>query len=126
MKLSDDELWELMFANGIKRSWMVWSNGHCPACQKPVPMYEWMPDALERPWKMQCPQCRELFPKNDFGQFYRSGLDEQAVFEPARADRSLLFNAEHPDPADPLHRFGVDDGEGYVEGRNAGGSSART
>ena len=29
-----------------------------------------------------------------------------------------LFNAEHPDPADPLHRFGVDDGEGYVEGQN--------
>ena len=116
VKLSDDELWELMFSNSIKRSWMVWSNGHCPACQKPVPMYEWIPAALERPWKMQCPQCRELFPKNDFGKFYRSGLNEQGIFEPARADRSLLFNAEHPDPADPLHRFGVDDGEGYVDG----------
>ncbi|MCU0872051.1 MAG: heparinase II/III-family protein [Pirellulaceae bacterium] len=116
MKLADDELWELMFSNGIKRSWMVWSNGHCPACQKPVPMYEWIPAALDRPWKMQCPQCRELFPKNDFGRFYRSGLNEQAIFEPARADRSLLFNTGHPDPADPLHRFGVDDGEGYVDG----------
>ena len=39
------------------------------------------------------------------------------MFEPARADRSLLFNTEHPDPADPLHRFGVDDGEGYVDGQ---------
>ncbi|MCX7425400.1 MAG: heparinase II/III family protein [Planctomycetia bacterium] len=117
LKLSDDELWELMFSNSIKRSWMVWSNGHCPACQKPVPMYEWVPAALERPWKMQCPQCRELFPKNDFGKFYRSGLNEQGVFEPARADRSLLFNIDHPDPADPLHRFGVDDGEGYVDGQ---------
>jgi hypothetical protein len=115
-KLSDDELWGLMFSNGIKRSWMVWSNGHCPACRKPVPMYEWVPSALERPWTMQCPQCRELFPKNDFGKFYRSGLNAQGVFEPARADRSLLFNAGHPDPADPLHRFGVDDGEGYVDG----------
>ena len=36
------------------------------------------------------------------------------MFEPQRADRSLLFNAEHPAPSDPLHGFGVDDGEGYV------------
>ena len=33
-----------------------------------------------------------------------------------RADRSLLVNLEHPDPADPLRTFGVDDGEGYVAG----------
>jgi len=63
-----------------------------------------------------CPHCRELFPKNDFEKFYRSGLDERNVFDPNRADRSLLFNAEHPDPADPLHKFAVDDGEGYVDG----------
>ena len=65
---------------------------------------------------MQCPRCGEFFPKNDFQAYYRSGLNEQAEFEPGRADRSLLWNAEHPDPTDPLHRFGVDDGEGYVEG----------
>ena len=115
-RLSDDELWDLMFSNSIKRSWMVWSNGHCPACQQPVPMYEWVIHALAQPWKVQCPHCQEFFPKNDFQKFYRSGLNEQGVFEPARADRSLLFNVEHPDPTDPLHRFGVDDGEGYVAG----------
>ncbi|NLX55137.1 MAG: hypothetical protein GXY58_08490 [Planctomycetaceae bacterium] len=114
MRLSDDQLWDLMFSNSIKRSWMVWSNGHCPACQQPVPMYEWVVRAMEQPWKVQCPHCRELFPKNDFQQFYRSGLNAQGVFEPARADRSLLFNTEHADPADPLHSFGVDDGDGYV------------
>jgi hypothetical protein len=116
MKLSDEQLWDLMFSNSIKRSWMVWSNGHCPACKKAVPMYEWRPAALVRPWKMQCPHCKGLFPKNDFAKFYRSGLNEQGIFEPARADRSLLFNAEHPEPNDPLRMFGVDDGDGYVEG----------
>ncbi len=115
MELSDDELWNLMFGNTIRRAWQVWSDGHCPACKKPVPMYEWTPDALKQPWKMRCPQCNELFPKNDFLKFYRSGLNEQLVFDPQRADRSLLFNAEHPSASDPLHRFGVDDGEGYVE-----------
>jgi len=114
MEMSDDELWELMFGNTLKRAWQVWSDGHCPSCNKPVPMYEWIPDALKKPWKMRCPQCMELFPKNDFARFYRSGLDEQNVFDPKRADRSLLFNAEHPDQSDPLHKFGVDDGDGYV------------
>ena len=88
LRMSDEELWDLMFSNGIKRSWMVWSNGHCPACQQSVPMYEWVVDALARPWKMQCPHCQELFPKNDFHKFYRSGLNEQGVFEPARRPQS--------------------------------------
>lgn len=115
MDMSDDALWDLMFGNTIRRAWQVWSDGYCPACKKPVPMYEWVADALGHPWKMRCPHCRELFPKNDFLEFYRSGLNAQRVFEPNLADRSLLFNGEHPDPSDPLHKFGVDDGEGYVE-----------
>ncbi len=116
MRMPDDELWQLMFGNTIRRSWMVWSNGFCPACKQPVPMYTWEIDALRTPWKVRCPHCGELFPKNDFARFYRSGLDEHGIFEPARADRSLLYNTEHPDPHDPLHLFGVDDGEGYVQG----------
>ena len=27
-RMSDDELWSLMFGPTITRSWMVWSNGH--------------------------------------------------------------------------------------------------
>lgn len=116
MELSDEHLWGLMFGPTIKRSWMVWSNGHCPACKASVPMYTWKMDALKRPWKVWCPHCSEQFPKNDFLKYYNSGLDQRGVFDPKLADRSLLFNTEHPDPSDPLHTFGVDDGEGYVEG----------
>jgi hypothetical protein len=115
-RMSDERLWSLMFGSTITRSWMVWSNGHCPACKASVPMYAWEMDALKYPWKTRCPHCRALFPTNDFARFYRSGLDADGVFDPRRADRSLLYNAAHPDPKDPLHRFGVDDGEGYVEG----------
>jgi hypothetical protein len=113
---SDAALWELMFGPGIKRSWMVWSDGHCPSCRKSVTMYQWEVAALKKPWKVGCPHCREFFPKNDFYRYYESGRDASGLFDPARADRALLVNAEHPDPKDPLHRFGVDDGEGYVEG----------
>ena len=114
MELSDEELWDLMFGATLPRSWMVWSNGHCPACKKSVEMYNWKSDGWNHPWKVRCPNCKELFPKNDFEAYYKSGLDEHGVFSPAQANKSLLFNTEHPDPADPLHKFGVDDGFGYV------------
>lgn len=116
MRFSDDELWYMMFGCTITRSWMVWSDGYCPACKNDVRMYNWKMNALDIPWKVKCPHCDETFPKNDFYKFYRSGLDDHGVFNPQKADRSLLFNVEHPDPDDPLHSFGVDDGEGYVEG----------
>ena len=106
-RLSDAELRALMFGNTIKRSWFVWSSGHCPACNGDATMFAWKIDALKHPWKVQCPHCSELFPKNDFAAFYRSGLDADGIFQPARADRSLLGTG-----------FGVDDGEGYVDGEN--------
>ena len=115
-KMSDAKLWGLMFGPTITRSWHVWSDGHCPACKKPVPMYNWLVDPLKHAWKVRCPHCKELFPKNDFGKFYRSGLDRHGVFDPKRADRSLLFNAEKPDAKGAARTFGVDDGEGFVQG----------
>ncbi|MCA9450415.1 MAG: hypothetical protein KC931_25050, partial [Candidatus Omnitrophica bacterium] len=114
MKFSDEELWDSMFGPTIDRSWMVWSDGHCPDCNEPVPMYNWKMNALNLPWKVQCPHCQALFPKNDFKKFYDSGLDDRGIFDPERADRTLLFNSEHPDPNDPKHLYGVDDGDGYV------------
>lgn len=115
LKTSDDELWEWTFSPVITRSWMVWSDGFCPSCKKDVRMYDWKIDPWEVPWKVRCPHCAELFPKNDFYAYHRSGLDEQGLFQYERADKSLLFNADHPDASDPLHTFGVDDGEGYVD-----------
>lgn len=115
LEASDDELWEMVFGPHIKRSWMVWSNGFCPACKAEVKMYNWLMDPWAHRWKVQCPHCEARFPTNDFGAFHRSGLDEHGVFRPKLANRSLLFNADHPAPDDPLRLFGVDDGEGYVD-----------
>ena len=118
IELSDDELWSLMFSHTLERAWMVWSDGHCPACKKDVVMYNWRINAWKHPWKLQCPNCGQLFPKNDFHKFYLSGLDEHGIFQHNLADRSLLYNTEHPDPADPLHKFGVDGGKGYSDGKH--------
>jgi hypothetical protein len=116
--MSDDALWALVFSHRLTRAWQVWSNGHCPVCLTSLPEYTWVMDGLTRPWKTRCPACNEVFPKNDFAAYHRSGLDEAGFFDPARADRRLLFNSEHPDPADPLHAYGVDDGEGWTDGKN--------
>ena len=116
LKQSDVELWSAMFGATIQRSWHVWSNGFCPQCRQSTPMNTWKIDALNFPWKVACPHCQETFPKNDFAAFYKSGINAHGIFDPARADRSLLVNADHPAATDPLHRFGVDDGTGYSDG----------
>jgi len=114
---SDTELWDLMFGPTITRARVVDADGCCPVCNGATPMYTWKVDALHMPWKVACPHCGEQFPKNDFYAYYRSGLDVHGVFDPKLPDRRLLVNRDHPDPADPLHQFGVDDGEGYSDGQ---------
>lgn len=77
--------------------------------------YPYDPDFINKPWKLTCPSCDAVFPTNDFGKYYASAIDEHGLFNPAKGDTSLLFNEAHPDPHDPLHKFGVDDGFGYVD-----------
>lgn len=114
--MSMDEVWKLMYSSGLPRSHIVFSNGWCPACKEAVTMYDWIEDPFNRPWKSWCPRCGAGFPKNDFEKYYLSGLDEHREFKYELADKKLLYNEEAPDPDDPMHKFGVDDGNGYTEG----------
>jgi hypothetical protein len=78
--------------------------GGCPNCGPVIydtDKYPYQVDIWGHPWQIQCPRCKDWFPKNDFGKYYHSGIDETGVFNPKRADRSLLFNADHPDAGDP-------------------------
>ncbi len=125
--MSDDELWELMFGYTIKRSLMVRSDGKCPDCGKPVPMYTWRIDAKNVRWKVQCPHCGASFPKNDFEAYMKSGLDEYGIFRHHLADESLLashmdeeaFRAARLYPegySDAAYVKGIDDGDGSMDG----------
>lgn len=82
--------------------------------------YPYEPDFENKPWKLTCPSCKVVFPTNDFGKYYESAIDEYGFFNPAKGDKSLLYNAEHPDPKDPLHKYGVDDGFGYIDQNGRG------
>ena len=117
LDMDDEALWKLVPEQALPRSTSVNIYLGCPKCGRAVFKHGPKPykhDWRKRMWKIQCPECGEVWPKNDFGKYYESGKGPGYKFDPARADKSLLFNTDHPDPKDPLHKFGVDDGLGYV------------
>jgi hypothetical protein len=125
-EMSDEDLWRLVPGQGLPRCidvTMTYTKSGkvrpgCLVCGDKVfkhGNYPYHPDVFGKPWKLTCPSCGSVFPTNDFGAFYRSALDEHGCFDAGRGDKSLLFNTEHPDPQDPLHKWGVDDGWGYTD-----------
>ncbi|MFP3903198.1 MAG: hypothetical protein ACLFWB_03030, partial [Armatimonadota bacterium] len=118
IEMSDEELWKLIPSQDVPRGIHTNNIVGCPNCGDgivPYGNYPWICDFRDRPWKIECPNCGEVYPKNDFGAFYESALDEHGFFRRELGDRSLLFNAEHPDPDDPLHDLYVDDGYGMKD-----------
>lgn len=121
VKFSDEDLWKLVPGQKLPRGIDVnmqnaVRTGGCPNCGPVIyetSKYPWGTDVWGHPWKIRCPRCNEWFPKNDFGKFYASALDERGCFDAKLGDRSLLFNTDHPDPNDPQHTWCVDDGWGW-------------
>jgi hypothetical protein len=121
---SDEQLWDAVPSQELPRSIHIFNVAGtnrialCPQCREgiiPFGNYPWRVDAVKRPWKIECPNCHAIFPKNDFGAYYRSALDEHGFFRKGKGDPSLLVNAEHPDPNDALHTAYVDDGYGWKD-----------
>jgi len=124
-----DEIWDIPFSPTLMRSHHVLSDGDCPICKQSVPMYEWIINPFKHPWKVQCPYCDELFPKNDFYAYYLSGLDSKRMFRYDLADETLLvpdgiptedterekdrINHPYGDIPGPTSYDYVDDGSGY-------------
>ena len=123
---SDDELWHMIPGQDLPRCIDVTLDRSsknptvlgCLRCGKQLTRfggYPYNPDIKNKPWKLTCPSCQIVFPTNDFAKYYASGIDETGVFNPSKANRAFLYNEAHPDPKDPLHKYGVDDGYGYVD-----------
>ena len=123
---SDEELWSMVQGQNLPRTIDVTFDRlttgpkilGCLKCGLDVlnyGNYPYNPDFENKPWKLTCPSCKSVFPTNDFAKFFKSAIDETGQFDASKGDKSLLFNADHPDPKDPLHKFGVDDGFGYID-----------
>ncbi len=124
LERSDEELWRMVTPQSLPRTihtTLIRGTNRtalCPKCGDgivPFGNYPWKNDAKRQPWKLRCPNCQEVFPKNDFWAYYLSALDKHGKFQPGQGDRKLLFNTDHPDPKDPLHKYGVDDGYGWYD-----------
>ncbi len=123
---SDEELWGMVQGQNLPRTIDVTFDRvtkgpkilGCLKCGLDVLKYgnyPYEPEFEKKPWKLTCPNCNSVFPTNDFAKFFKSAIDASGQFDASKGDKSLLFNAEHPDPKDPLHKFGVDDGFGYID-----------
>lgn len=58
----------------VPRAFLVHSSG-CPVCKDKIyrhGMYSWIIDP-EKPFKIQCPECKNIFPDNDFAAFLATG-----------------------------------------------------
>ncbi|MBR2181062.1 MAG: hypothetical protein IJ949_04135, partial [Oscillospiraceae bacterium] len=85
-----DHIYNIIPANTIPRAYdmveakdpEIW---HCIYCGtdllKRYGKDCWGIDSINRPWKVQCPECKRLFPSNDFDSYYKNGLDEHGEFD---------------------------------------------
>ncbi|GAA3406310.1 carbohydrate binding domain-containing protein [Paenibacillus hodogayensis] len=110
-----DFLWDSVPGPNLPRSYGVNQVLGSPITGRGIDVYGNYPykaDALNDPWKIVDPSSGYKFPTNDFGAYYRSGLDDHGLFQPALADRSLLVNTLYPEKGPT---WGVDDGFGWVD-----------
>ncbi len=85
-----DELYDMIHSQGILRTNFVGVKEdpefrYCRYCGDDLVnkynRFPWSMDPLNRPWKIQCPECKRTFPSNDFGSFYENGLNEHGEFD---------------------------------------------
>lgn len=113
--MSDDELWAMVTTQELPRDIHTNKDVGCPNCGDGITRFGNYPWRVGGDWRLECPNCGAVYPKNDFRAFYESALDEHGCFRRELGDKTLLFNAEHPEPNDPRHKLYVDDGYGLTD-----------
>ncbi|MBQ7120580.1 MAG: S-layer homology domain-containing protein [Oscillospiraceae bacterium] len=80
-----DKIYSLAIPEGVPRTYHV---GHkydpqcynCRYCGKNLgSIYSWDTSPVSKPWKIQCPECKRVFPSNDFASFYELGVSENGL-----------------------------------------------
>ncbi len=111
-----DIIYDLIHSEGIPRNFSVGiasdqNKTVCRYCGVKLGVkygtYPWLHSALQNPWKVKCPDCKSLFPSNDFGSFYKLGLNEYGEFSRLRAldaHRQMLLEKGLLSPADDLSK----------------------
>ena len=77
----------------------------CPVCGDGIKkhgLYAWLFD-YRKPFKLQCPECKSVFPDNDFEAYWKSGFQ----------DKSLLTGKYVDDDTDRI-KIPIDAGISYI------------
>ncbi|MFO7946612.1 MAG: hypothetical protein R6V19_07350, partial [Armatimonadota bacterium] len=111
MEMSDEELWRLPPSQEMPRDAAVNRGDGCPNCGEDhynasYSPGRWRWDFFDHPWQVQCGNCGEWFPKNDFAAYYESALDEHYEFQLGEGDPAYLK------PQDGAPAAWTDDGTG--------------
>ena len=107
-----DTLYDMIVSEGLFRYYLAGPTYDpkrtcCRYCGEDIAkvngIYSWVIDPVADPWKVTCPLCSRRFPSNDFGSFYRLGLDRKGVFH------ETLAKQRH------IERFGGLEGTGFLK-----------
>ena len=118
-----DLIYDTITSDGLPRSFFLCKKAdpeprYCRYCGCDVwaeyARYGFVLNPLSRPWKVQCPDCKRLFPSNDFGAFYKLSLNERGEF-----DRDLGL-ARHEEMFGGTYGYGYLKNDLYPELRNTG------
>ena len=63
----------------------------------------WQMDIYTKMWQIQCPDCKRIFPSNDFASFFKLGVDEQGYFDVNRARENHHKMLYHKDGEECTH-----------------------
>ncbi|MCU6713091.1 heparinase II/III family protein [Paenibacillus sp. J5C_2022] len=110
-----EQLWKLVTPQTLPRSYGVNQKLGSPITGTEINQYgnyPWLADTENHPWKLIDPSSGYMFPTNDFGAYYESGLDANGIFRQELADKSLLVNTLYPEKGTT---WGVDDGNGWID-----------
>ena len=84
-----DKIYALIASQEVPRSFTVGGEDdpamyYCRYCGTNLQLEyggtPWRHNPLSYPWKIECPDCKRQFPSNDFGSFYKLGLNEYGEF----------------------------------------------
>ncbi len=125
----EEQIYNLFPSQEIPRSMTVGAEGdpemyYCRYCgtnlQAEFSNFPWMHAPLAKPWKIQCPKCKRLFPSNDFESFYKLGLNEygEFIYQDALDEHRKLFGdksitepgAKHSEQWKKYYGYGVKGG----------------
>ncbi len=110
----EEQIYNLFPSQEIPRSMTVGAEGdpemyYCRYCgvdlQSEYANFPWIHNPLQRAWKIQCPDCKRLFPSNDFESFYKLGLNEygEFIYQDALDEHRRLFGDKTIDEPGTKH-----------------------